>query len=148
MSNFAKLTLAGGVIENNTAKDIGGGVYSESSSITLTNGIIRNNSAEKGGGMYTLNSHVGMNSSSIIENNTAAYGGEIYKMRYLFTMNDAASIQNNTVTYSGGEVYSDGAELTMLHSGFIKKQYCHRRRRSVPDWMEWVHNERYCYNQR
>ncbi len=93
----AGMTMSGGVICENMARNNGGGVWG---SITMTgDAVIRDNQASAGGGTYGTTRMY--DRTQIINNHAGGEGGGIYSTLYLY---DDARVAENTASGNGGGV--------------------------------------------
>ena len=94
-------TLAGGMIDGNTASNIGGGVYLSGSGgkFIMTGGLITGNTAKNGGG-------VGMDSTGSVE----ILGGTISGNTARIHGGGAWIGKNTTLTFSGGLITDNNAQ--------------------------------------
>ena len=80
-TDITKFTMTGGVIEDNSAKDCGGGVYVNSNDVTLSGGNIINNKASRwGGGVYVSKQPYTARLTNVVikENEATVMGGGIW----------------------------------------------------------------------
>ena len=94
-------TLAGGMIDGNTASNIGGGVYLSGSGgkFIMTGGLITGNTAKNGGG-------VGMDSTGSVEISGGTISGNTARIH-----GGGAWIgKNTTLTFSGGTITGNNAQ--------------------------------------
>lgn len=80
-TDITKFTMTGGVIEGNSAKDCGGGVYVNSNDVTLSGGkIINNNASRWGGGVYVSKQPYTLRLTNVVikENEANVMGGGIW----------------------------------------------------------------------
>jgi len=106
------ITIADGVISNNTANH-GGGIYTSGSEVVVSGGVISNNEAissgslvGQGGGVYSTGSFSLSGESCVIANNLADQGGGVYIDPNSFVLSaNGCVIANNTAVNAGGGVY-------------------------------------------
>jgi hypothetical protein len=115
----ASLLIDGGIVENNEARGVGGGVFvAANAGFSLKSGEIRNNTAFQGGGLfiaYSANNNA-MDGGNIFGNNAAGggvenLGGGVVINGGTFTMNGGA-IRENNAGLGGGGLYIGGASTT------------------------------------
>jgi len=105
-------------ILNNTADDLGGGLYA-GSTLTLRNATLRGNSTRNhGGGLYAAGGTLTINDSTLAQNATYLAadgdGGAIYTAVNV-TLNNAQVI-SNTANDDGGGIYSSVGTVTINDS--------------------------------
>ena len=120
-----KVSLAGLTIRNGVA-DRGGGIYN-TGDLTIKNCIISENSATNiGGGVYNVRGTIDIGKGGIISENSATYGGGVYNINDASSKTISAitltggTISKNTAKYDGGGVYNDHGAITLI-SGAITK---------------------------
>ena len=99
-----------GVETTTTTGGSGGAVYTQSSAFVMTGGTVENNTAnENGGGVYTESGSITVkNSGSQVKNNTATYGsgGGVYAGSGSVTMSNNANLYGNkAIKGNGGALY-------------------------------------------
>lgn len=80
-TDITSFTMTGGVIEGNSAKDCGGGIYVNSDDVTLSGGKIINNEASRwGGGVYVSKQPYTARLTNVVikENEATVMGGGIW----------------------------------------------------------------------
>ncbi len=111
-----QITMDGGVIEDCTAQQDGGGVYyAANNTFTMNNGTISGNEASRGGGIYVAKQgELAMNEGKI-EKNTATYqGGGVYVEANKFSMHDGAIAENKSGSGGGaGICLGEGTTFSM-----------------------------------
>ena len=117
--NTAALTMNGGSITANTARN-GGGINS-SGNVTINNGIISNNRVTLYGGGITINatSSFRMN-NGIINNNISDLSSAGIHVLGAFTMS-GGNINNNHATTNGGGIYAAPNGVVTISNGIITK---------------------------
>ena len=103
------LFLTGGLADDDTMADAGGGIYS-TGALTLTNSTVYSNTARYGGGMYTRYFSPTLNSVDFTSN-LAENGGGLYIDRGNSTMNN--------VNFTGNKATNDGGGLDIYRGSSI-----------------------------
>ena len=98
--------LGGTLIENNSAANLGGGIFMNSGSLALTLTTVQNNTAAShGGGIFANNSAVTLTRSSILSNASGGSGGGLYAVGVQPVNVNESTIGNNTAAKYGGGAY-------------------------------------------
>ncbi len=105
-------------VTNNTANDLGGGIYA-GSTLTLRNATVRGNTTNnRGGGIYAAGGTLTINDSILAQNVTYVAadgdGGAIYTAVNL-TLNNTRVI-SNTANDDGGGIYGSAGTVTLNDS--------------------------------
>ncbi len=136
--NIENLTMADAVITDNSAYNVGGGIFNGSSAIatltnctlsgnvgsynggggifnnggtvTLTNCTLSSNSGYDGGGIYTFGGTV-MLTNSTLSGNSGYHGGGIFNYYGTVTLTNS-TLSGNSATYGGGIFNQGSATLT------------------------------------
>ena len=118
-----KLTLNGGNISGNKAKEYGGGVYLSDYEFTMNGGSITDNYATYGGAIYASFADVTMNGGVIARNYVEGMGGAVYLFAgdffYEFNMYDGV-IEENYALYDGGAAYMRHSTAFIMHGGIVR----------------------------
>lgn len=121
--NGGGLSLANLTVRNNSASEMGGGIYS-GSNITATNSLISKNSANVSGAGIYLNNPNGVNefSSVSVDSNslsgtTASSGGGMYVSGGLINAS-SLNVVNNSISGSNATIYGAGIYATNANVSF------------------------------
>ena len=97
----ASLTMNGGYIQNNRAKE-GGGVFANYSKIDINDGYIQNNISDtNGGGIYRTSGDLNVKGGNISGNTAGGNGGGIFV--------NPAKYNTTNITMSGGDICDNTA---------------------------------------
>lgn len=108
-------------IKNNTADELGGGIYLSKGDLSLQRTEIKSNSAENGGGLFINEGSFSSTSGSVISNNQCeGYGGGVLinnntAVRHTVTLN-AGTIGYNTAMYGGGITAYGALDLYLINT--------------------------------
>jgi hypothetical protein len=124
----ASVRIEGGIIENNEAAQLGGGIFLlENAGFSMTSGEIRNNTAVQGGGLFFAfsDSKNAIDGGSISGNRATglrndSLGGGVFILSGTLTMNDGSITENSADTGGGGVTVFERATFR-LTSGSITK---------------------------
>jgi predicted outer membrane repeat protein len=109
------------VISNNTAAQLGGGIYSEGvptlNNPTLNNVTIRGNTARIGGGMYDNNGASKMTNVAFANNDASQGGGGLYSLGASERLTNVVFSQNSAGWYGGG-IAHDAGSLVLTNLAF------------------------------
>ena len=97
------MMLANCTLEQNTASEKGGGLYTEKA--TVKNCVVKNNTAQQGGGIYAHESSI---ENCCVTNNISNQGGGIYGISNQIIQ---SHIGNNQASDMGGGVYAQMSDL-------------------------------------
>ena len=98
--------LGGTLIENNSAANLGGGIFMNSGSLALNLVTVQNNTAAShGGGIFANNSAVTLTQSSILSNASGGSGGGLYAVGVQPVNVNESTIGNNSAAKYGGGAY-------------------------------------------
>jgi hypothetical protein len=113
------LFIAGGLADDDTLSDNGGGIWSNSQ-MTLTNSIVYSNTARSGGGMYSkLGSPLAVFSSTFHENRAlSGLAGGLYFSHISPTLS-AVTFRENKADYDGGGLYNFEGNPTLINANFV-----------------------------
>lgn len=132
-----KLTMNGGTISGNTAKNGGGAMTWTGATLILKGGSISNNTASvHGGGMYISTGSTLRMEGGSVSGNTARNGGGIYMLRsngefiggsvsYNYTKQKVTVKEDGTQTRSGGSggaMYMSGADCNIYGTYFTNNE--------------------------
>jgi len=109
--NGGNFTMNGGEISDNTAVDVGGGVWCSLDNLTINSGKISGNYADYGGGIYVQEGSNCIFNNGIISGNGAEEGGGV-NIDGTFRIN-GGSISGNTALIYGGGVLVDNGKFQM-----------------------------------
>ena len=118
--NQGELTVIGSTISNNSAINVGGGIFNWQGTLAVINSTISNNTSTSGGGI--LNEGTFSLTDCTISNNSAFYGGGVYDQ-----FPGTLTAVNSTIAYnvvnsggSGGGIYQfDGDDSTVLDNTVV-----------------------------
>ena len=122
--NLENLTLDGIAIENNSARNNGGGIFNDGGLLVVNQSTLSGNLAlfNRGGGIYTRNGSLEITDSTVSGNQSPNAGGGISSNTDL--AGQITTISNSTISgnistsgLGGGLFNSDG--LTVIHSSTI-----------------------------
>jgi sugar lactone lactonase YvrE len=116
------VTIEGGEISGNGARQ-GGGIYHFGNSVlTLRNGasVHHNRATSAGGGIYTY-SGTALLTNVNISSNGAGAGGGLFKYTGTATLSDVG-LSHNTATYSGGGLYNESGTATVTNGTITYNQ--------------------------
>jgi CSLREA domain-containing protein len=116
------MLLSQSQVEDNTAQNLGGGVYVGGGTLSIQGSLLSGNSATTGGGLY-IYSQSSTITSTIISQNQAVNGAGIYTWRYLLVQN--SSIVSNTASTDGGGI-QDGGGMTILVNSTLSGNQANR----------------------
>ena len=100
------LFISGGLADNDTLYNYGGGIWSNSA-LTLTNSIVYSNTADQGGGMYNLGISPVLTNVTFSGNSSGGEGGAMYNDG---RRGESSPILTN-VTFSGNSAEGDGGGM-------------------------------------
>jgi hypothetical protein len=103
------------IISGNTTNNIGGGVYSKSSSPILTNCVINGNNADYGGGMFNVSSSPRLTNVIISGNSAINEGGGLYNWDYSSLTISNGVISGNSANRGGGLYNRDYSSPTLTN---------------------------------
>ena len=112
-ANNSEMTITGGTIAGNIAKEYGGGIRAAGSTVTLAGGTLDGDKAGKeGGGIYTSGETKLTIDGAVIENCRAEIAGGALRADASTTLLSSGTIRNNTSGKTGGAIYSSKGDLT------------------------------------
>lgn len=112
-ANNSEMTITGGTIAGNIAKEYGGGIRAAGSTVTLAGGTLDGDKAGKeGGGIYTSGETKLTVDGAVIENCRAEIAGGALRADASTTLLSSGTIRNNTSGKTGGAIYSSKGDLT------------------------------------
>ena len=117
------LTMSGCTIDNNTARNSGGGILFDdnesveySGDITITDCIFSGNTGQSGpgggGGVYIENATSTITGSTFTGNSTGNHGGGLHLLNSDCTM-ESCDFNDNTSAQDGGGLFAEGTSLTL-----------------------------------
>ena len=101
----SELFVDGASFSSNTAQNMGGAVYIESSNVTLVSNGFDGNSALYGGAIYVVSSTVNMSVNVSFYGNSAEYGGAVVVANSIVTWSENATFISNSATGNGGALF-------------------------------------------
>ena len=116
-------------INNNTSKNIGGGMYvASTASITLGNTEISGNkltsSAGQGGGIVVYSGNIKLISNTVLKENSSTYGAAIYSLNGKVEINYSNLLNNNSIFGSGIFAFKGNVEINSSKiTGNISSSY-------------------------
>ena len=112
-ANNSEMTITGGTVAGNIAKEYGGGIRAAGSTVTLAGGTLDGDKAGKeGGGIYTSGETKLTIDGAVIENCRAEIAGGALRADASTTLLSSGTIRNNTSGKTGGAIYSSKGDLT------------------------------------
>ena len=112
-ANNSEMTITGGTIAGNIAKEYGGGIRAAGSTVTLAGVTLNGDKAGKeGGGIYTSGETKLTIDGAVIENCRAEIAGGALRADASTTLLSSGTIRNNTSGKTGGAIYSSKGDLT------------------------------------
>ena len=129
--NKAEVNCAALIFDNNTAKEIGGGLYLVNTQLLLNSEnltLVTNNKAQdKGGWLYSYDGKVTIIGELMAEHNSANVGGVIYGERVTIALQtSSAVITDNKVKGVGGSIaISKQSELHLHNISFVRNHAQH-----------------------
>lgn len=111
----AHLTIDGSTINGNTAGFQGGGIYN-ASVVTMTQTIVSDNMADHAGGGLRNVVTMSVQDSTISGNSSGTDGGGIFA-GFRFSM-EGSTVSGNTATDEGGGLYQPGTRTSAINSTF------------------------------
>ncbi len=117
------LTMIGGIVQNNIAPDVGGGIYANTASLTGTQVI--SNAGNEGGGIYVTGA-LAITDTTFDQNKALnGNGGAIYSSNSSLTITLASTknpsatvLRSNTAITNGGGVFAQGNVLLIGNVSF------------------------------
>ncbi len=120
IGNDGVLTVSGGLIQENSSGNYGGGIRVFSAGkLNMTGGTVKNNSAVEAGGGIKLDGGSSSLSGGLVTGNTAKYGGGLEFYQTVFTMTGGTVSNNNGTENAGGINVGEGSTFT-LENGMIE----------------------------
>ena len=114
--NAGDVVMNGCFIENNSAQQYGGGIYTQTGTMTIVNSSIQPNTAGGyGGGIFISNGVVNFD-NSVIGANTAPWGGGLSMAQGTTTIVRSVLANNTASNGCGGGIYTQNGTLTVSHS--------------------------------
>ena len=128
--NFAELTIANCIVENNRSESSGGGVISEGGSgigarLHIIDSIIRNNQAAFSGGGLSLSGTNTIRGSTIHGNSAGINGGGIFAHATTYILN--STISSNVANTDGGGIYAALASTALYNVSVVNNDADHDR---------------------
>ena len=112
-ANNSEMTITGGAVAGNIAKEYGGGIRAAGSTVTLAGVTLDGDKAGKeGGGIYTSGETTLTIDGAVIENCRAEIAGGALRADASTTLLSSGTIRNNTSGKTGGAIYSSKGDLT------------------------------------
>jgi CSLREA domain-containing protein len=115
--NAGDVVMNGCSIENNSAQQYGGGIYTQTGAMTIVNSSIQANTAVGfyGGGMFIRDGVVNFD-NSVIGANTAPWGGGLSMAQGTTTILRSVLANNMASNGCGGGIYTQNGTLTVSNS--------------------------------
>ena len=115
--NAGDVVMNGCSIENNSAQQYGGGIYTQTGAMTIVNSSIQANAAVGfyGGGMFIRDGVVNFD-NSVIGANTAPWGGGLSMAQGTTTILRSVLANNTASNGCGGGIYTQDGTLTVSNS--------------------------------
>lgn len=119
IQNIGNLTLNNMVVQANTATNIlGGGIYTVGTGnrLTINGGSILGNSARDGGGIYGDNGIINLTNVTVSGNTAVSNGGGIYTIGGTLNITGGSVTGNTATNRFGGGIYTNGTTVTVTNA--------------------------------
>jgi hypothetical protein len=113
-------TMTGARLNDNTARDFGGGVYNVGLYIMM-NGTISNNNGPFGAGVFADGGNFIMENGDITTNTATQFGGGVMLYDGQFTMHGGFIRENDGTYYGGGVALMPSANAFAMSGGVISR---------------------------
>ena len=117
---FSTIKVKNTIIQKDSARSAGGGIYSQSSSLSLENVTIDSNTCiningtgKGGGGIYAENSSLNLNAVTVSNNTSIGEGGGLYLQNTLIKAAPLGGKVANNYANNGGGIYMLGKSALM-----------------------------------
>lgn len=109
-SQLSMLHVNGGSIKDNTADQLGGGIYNSAGNVRIRDSVLSNNAAARGGGLYNSNGGDAiLDNVAVAGNSATVYGGAIYCMALSsIEIKGNTTFGVNTAVVGGPQIAYDG----------------------------------------